>query len=226
MKTFKRILFLVAIASLSLVMASSSNGGHDPDFREIELRFAVISIFGGLQDGLQPNQLFNPIKEPNDFDFQPTIPVGSTSMDVVKILRDVPYGSNNLSGSNGTTYYYMHGGSGIWDCIDKDNVENAVDPSDRSSVFLTLDIALAQEVWGQIMSQCHGTNFGSGNNVSGRGFWYKSEEYLNTTELATAVEYGIDLDFLSQNITNNCTDYVNEEYGCDSWDAGSICEGC
>jgi|GEM_PF-1800073 len=225
MKTFKRILFLVAVLSSSVLIASFSSGGDTPDadFREIDMRFTILSGFGSssLGDDLTPN-FYNPVKEPNHFDFQPFGGQGSTSMDVFKILREEPYGWNTYGDA---TYYYMHGRRGGWDCLDKDNVTNAVDPNDRSVVFLDIDISVPQEVWAQIMSQCHSTDH-SGVDAPGRGFWYKHQENYSTVALMTAATEGIDLDFLSKSITN-CIDYPSRQYGCDPGiDEGYECEGC
>lgn len=222
MKTFKKILFLVITVLSILLFASLDifNGGggddHTPDIRDIRLRFASVESFGGLENGL--HDYFSPIKEPNHIDFAG---FGASHINVVRLLRDVPYGSNNF-GNNTATYYTMHGGGGYQECHDKDVVQIAVDPIDRSVVYHELDIAIGQTIWAQIMSQCHGESLGA-TDIDGNGFWYKFTETFGTSELAAAAnddQLPIDMHFFKQDITD-CTDFVNQEYGCDSWDAGN-----
>lgn len=222
MKTFKRILFLVAVLSIPLMTYSgSSDSGYEPNIREIRMEFFSIEPIGGLQGGLYPNEYWSPIKEPNNFDFYDP---DASYVDYLRLLRDTPYGSNNYS-NDGTTYYYMHGGgSFFWDCLDEDNVSSAVAFDNYSIVSLTLDTAQGQYVWAQIMSQCHGESLGA-SDVDGKGFWYKFEEPLGTMELELATTESILVEFESMGITD-CVDYVNFKYGCDPGDVGNTCEGC
>lgn len=146
MKTFKKILFLVVVLSIPLLTYSGDpDNGYEPTIREIRLQFFDLSQFGGLDGGLYPNNYWSPIKEPHNFDFYSS---DATYIDVLKLMRDVPYGTNNYSNS-GVTYYYMHGSSGLnWDCIDKDNIEVGVEvaPDNHSIVTLSLDIGVGQRL--------------------------------------------------------------------------------
>jgi len=194
-------------------MSSSSGSGQDPyveTLESIELRFKYVQPISTLGWDLAPPNFIS-IKEPDHFDFQNS----DGEMDVYKLMND-PYGTNNYGLAK---YYYMHGRWGAFDCLE-DNWGQYIDPGDNS-VTITLNPNYTQVIWAQIMSQCH-SNPNNDVSLSGRGFWYKHEESYSANVLREAVETGLDLYFDRQEAgITECTDYTDQQYGCENWDAGN-----